>query len=138
MSVSSVTQRRRRSNLREREDLFGEAVEHMSDAYLQCRDLAHDWLITRNYHLVDAAEDVSVQPRLGHNVFVRRLLQCQRCGKKRNDAYIVATKRGWQALEKLNSTYEDPEGYSVKGIGHLAGTSDMVRGEMYRRVMEGA
>ena len=137
MSVSTTQRRRRTTNVRAREDLFGEAVETMSDEYLQCRDLAHDWVITRNYHLVDAAQDVAVHPRLGHNTFVRRLLQCQRCGKKRNDAFIVATKRGWQALEKLNSTYEDPEGYSVKGIGHLAGTGDIVRGEMYRRVLQG-
>lgn len=134
-----MTQRRRRGktpSVRDREDIFGDAVSNMSDAYLKCRDIAHEWEVTRDYHLVDAKLDVAIQPRLGHDVFVRRLLRCTRCGKKRNDAFVVATKRGWQALEKLNSTYDDPPGYLVKGVGLLAGRGEIVRGEVYRRVMD--
>jgi hypothetical protein len=137
MSVTTMQRRRRTPTIRDREDIFGQAIENMPDEYLQCRDVKHPWEVVRDYHLVDAEREEGIYPRHGHNVYVRRLLRCPRCGKKRSDAFIVATKSRWQALERLGSTYEDPPGYGVAGIGHLPGTGDMIRGEAYRRVMGG-
>jgi hypothetical protein len=130
-----VTERRRRDARVNAEDTFGAALNNMPDNYLQCRDIKHPWVITRDYHLVDASRDEDVFPRMGHNTYVRRELRCERCGKKRVDAYLISYKDGWQVLVRLNSSYADPDGFSVKGIGHLSGTAEMVRGEIFRRVL---
>jgi hypothetical protein len=130
-----VTQRQSTTSDAAREDIFGAALTNMPLTYLQCRDLKHKWNVTRDYHLVDTEKDETIQPRLGYTTYVRRELRCTRCRKRRIDAFIIENRGGWQMLVRLNSTYDDPDGYGVTGIGHLVGASDMVRGEMYRRVL---
>lgn len=122
---------------RQAEDTFMAAVSDMPDNFLQCRDLKHRWDVVRDYHLVDASKDADIEPRLGYAVYIRRLLRCPRCGKKRSDAFVLSDDRRFQVLEKLNSTYTDSDGYLVKGVGRrISGTADLVRGEMYRRTTD--
>ena len=115
--------------------LFAGSIQEMPDRFLQCRDIKHPWRIARDYHVVDASREVGVNSRLGHAVYVQRLLICTRCGMQRSDAYVIATNSRYQSLERLNSSYSPPKGYTVKGVGHLSGRNDLVRGEVFRRVV---
>lgn len=109
------------------EDVFVNALSHARPEFVQCREMAHRWKIVSPFRLIDTdVEDR--QPRGGFREFVERKLQCQRCEMIRADAFSISTRHGHTALTKIGSSYSQPEGYAITGIGNTAGMRDLLYG----------
>jgi len=75
-------------------------VDDIRDEYLLCRDLGHAW----------APYDVRVSRKAGQ---IERVLQCRSCPTQRVQ---ILDLDGYNKRSK----YDYPEGYLLKGIGHLS------------------
>ena len=78
----------------------GRGVGDILDEFLLCRDLGHAW----------APHDVRVSRKLGE---IHRVLQCRSCPTQRTQ---VLSMDG----EIRRNRYEYPEGYVLRGLGHLS------------------
>lgn len=119
--------RSRRLRRVEPEDVYVNALEHYEPGYLECREMAHVWKISSPFRLVDTTIE-DRQPRGGHATFAERKLTCGRCGMVRSDAFSITDRRGHTALHKIGSSYEQPDGYAITGIGNTAGLRDLLYG----------
>lgn len=110
------------------EDDFLDAVGDMVEAYLECRGSQHLMEITDPFRIVDSRVEERARPHMGHDVYAKRDLRCDRCGMVRHDFYAITSSRGHTMLVKINATYEPPEGYSVSGLGRVPGGRGLVLG----------
>lgn len=110
------------------EDVFVDALEHTEPEFLVCRELRHVWRPSTPFRLVDASLEDGRQPRGGHTEYAERRLTCSRCGTERSDAYAISRRRGHTALTKIGSSYNQPEGYAITGIGSTASMRDILLG----------
>lgn len=111
------------------EDIFVDALEHYDPSFLACRDMGHPWRLTSPFRLVDASiEDAPT--RGGLRIYAERTFTCQRCGKKRSDAFAISqSSHGHTSLRRIApSRYDDPDGYAIKGIGPTQGLRDLLYG----------
>jgi hypothetical protein len=84
------------------------AVSAIPQAYAMCRDYGHPWAPS-NVEWLDAEQCYRVT------------LKCPRCSTLRT---ILRNRRGSQ----LESHYDYPDGYAIKGLGPLSGTDrDQIR-----------
>lgn len=84
------------------------AVAQLAVEYAQCRDYGHQW-------------QPSNAEWLAADQCYRVTLKCPRCTTIRT---LLRNRRGTQ----LESHYDYPDGYSIKGLGHLSGTDrDQIR-----------
>lgn len=86
----------------------GRAINAMAPEHIQCRDYGHNW-------------QPSNAAWLASEQCYRVDLRCSRCSTIRTR---LLNRRGAQ----LESHYDYPDGYAVKGIGRLTGTDrDQIR-----------
>src|SRR4051794_22455641 len=81
---------------------FDEAIEHMPDSHLHCRDYGHSWRTHSARFLQDQRA-------------YERTLRCTRCRTLRHQ---LLDSRG----ARISSHYEYVPHYLVKGVGRLTGT----------------
>jgi hypothetical protein len=85
-----------------------DAVSKMPEIYAQCRDYGHPW------------NPSNVEWMAKEQVW-RCTLRCPRCATLKT---MLRNRRGHQ----LESHYDYPDGYAVKGLGMLSGTDrDQIR-----------
>lgn len=113
---------------------FVHGLQNLPDEYLACRDINHPWEIDEDYHIVDASNQVDVQPIRGQSRYVRRTAKCPRCGKTRIESFIITPN--WTGLQHISTHYTDPKGFQIKGTGSMKGKRSLVRGEAFRRIIE--
>jgi hypothetical protein len=84
------------------------AVGQLPQIYAMCRDYGHQW------------EPSNAEWLQAEQVY-RVTLKCPRCTTLRT---LLRNRRGSQ----LESHYDYPDGYTIKGLGHLSGTDrDQIR-----------
>jgi hypothetical protein len=122
-------------SVRNVEDAFLEAVDEMPEGYLECRGSQHRFNIIEPFRIVDSAHEAGARPHMGHVVYAKRTLKCDRCidpetGKSmiRHDFYAITSRRGHTYLEKINATYEGPPRYATKGLGRVDGNRGLILG----------
>lgn len=107
---------------------FARRLQSLPDAYIECRDMRHSYVITHDFHAVPGTiEGAKV-------VLLDRVLGCTRCPKTR----VQHFKQGRYSLEKLGETVSTPKDYSIPGIPRGVKTQIIVQQEAYRRAMEKA
>lgn len=99
---------------------FSKRLHDMPNAFIQCRDMRHAWEVVRSYHLDTTAEGKKPQ-------YVSRQLECNRCGCVRTDVLNVRT------FDKVATSYDYPEGYTILGNKVGRGTANLVRRAVYER-----
>ena len=110
------------------DDAYLAAISDMPEAYLECRGSQHRMEITDPFRVVDSRSEQGAQPHMGHDVYAKRVLVCDRCGMERRDFYAITSRRGHTMLVKINATYSPPEGYAISGLGRVAGSRGLVLG----------
>lgn len=117
------------------EDDFLDATTEMPDTYLECRGSQHRMVLTEAFRIVDSRVEQRAQPHMGHDVYAKRSMECDRCGMVRHDFYAITSRRGHTMLVKINATYQPPEGYAVSGLGRVSGGRGLVLGMALDRAM---
>jgi len=108
-------------------------LEHLEEAYLECRDMRHRWYVSSDYRRVTTERD-NVRPRLGHHDYVERRTTCERCGIERVEAFVLVRDRNWTALRSLGNVYHYPDGYLLKGLpAGIGNASELIRGLRFER-----
>lgn len=99
-------------------------AKDMPDAFLQCRDLGHNW------RAQSAAEAPAKARKAG--VFYERTLVCPRCDTQRHQQL---SRRG----QVVSNSYSYPQGYETpQGTGRIAGEArDVLRITGILRVVKG-
>jgi hypothetical protein len=110
------------------EDAYLASLANMPEAYLDCRSTQHRMNVTDSFRIVDTRTEHGARPHMGHTLYAKRVLTCDRCGMVRNDFYAISSRRGHNFLTKINATYEPPEGYAVTGLGRVEGSRGLVLG----------
>ena len=95
-------------------------LKNQPNDFLACRDMRHAWDVSTDYFL---AED--------DNCIIREL-ECMRCHACRRDSFQIARDR---RLVRNGTSYTYPEGYLMKGVPRGNKSQDLVRGEIYRRML---
>lgn len=89
-------------------DAAQQVADDLPDTYLLCRELAHAWL--------------PFNANIDRHGIIERTVRCSRCQTKR--IMGVNSRNG----EILSSRYEYPEGYTLRGVGRIAGPArDVLR-----------
>jgi hypothetical protein len=91
----------------------------MPNVYIQCRDMRHAWVVAQSYRYIDEGKKA---PK-----YVSRKLECSRCGCVRTDVLNVRT------FDKVATSYDYPEGYTILGNKVGRGTANLVRRAVYER-----
>lgn len=118
-----------RKPLADPEGIFVDALEHAEPEFLACREMAHRWTVSSGFQLIDAEREPDRQPRGGYRSYAERRLTCQRCGMIRSDAFAISTTMyGHTSLQKISSSYTQPDGYAIPGIGNARGMRDLLYG----------
>lgn len=110
------------------EDAYLATLANMPESYLECRSTQHRMNIADPFRVVDTEAEEGARPHMGHKIYAKRILECDRCGMVRNDYYAITSRRGHTVLTKINATYEQPEGYAVTGLGRVEGGRGLVLG----------
>lgn len=113
-----------------------DAMADMPDRFVECRsERFHNFPRNAPFRLVDTDKEDRA-PRRGHRQFVERRRKCRVCGTVRIDLYAVNTRNGRTALTRIgNPDYDRPDGYSVPGIGHAAGLTELLLGARFDQQM---
>lgn len=122
------------------EDLYYAALQEMArehPEYLECRGGQHRMNLVEPFRIVDTDNETGMYPHEGHRVYARRVLECDRCGKRRNDFYAITSHRGHTLLRRINATYEDPPGYAIPGLGRVPNARGLVMGMALDENMSG-
>jgi hypothetical protein len=93
----------------------------MPNAFIECRDMRHAWKVVQSYRYIDDGETTRT-PK-----YVSRKLECNRCGCVRTDVLNVRT------FDKVATSYDYPEGYTILGNKVGRGTANLVRRAVYER-----
>lgn len=99
---------------------FRTRLTNYDEAYLECKDMRHRWVLTQGYER---------QP----SGWVTRVLECDRCGTVRTDNYAILNG---QRLARAGSSYRYPEGFSFRGLPQAENLSEVVRYEAFRRSLD--
>lgn len=100
------------------------ALTHLPDKWVMCRDMRHSW---------DVVEDFHVTMRSGRSVQeIARVLGCMRCMTHRREIY----HQGRFGLDKVSQTYSYPENYQIKGVPRGVKPQSIIQQEQFRRSME--
>lgn len=110
------------------EDAYLTALTNMPDSYQECRSTQHRMNVVDQFRIVDTEHEAGARPHLGHTLYAKRTLACDRCGMQRNDFYAISSRRGHTYLTKINATYSPPEGYAVTGLGRVEGGRGLALG----------
>lgn len=110
------------------EDAFLHAIAEMPDTYQECRATQHRMNITDPFRIVDTKAEAGTRPHLGHEVYAKRVLVCDRCGMERRDYYAISSRRGHTVLRRINATYLAPEGYATVGLGRVTDNRGLILG----------
>ena len=110
------------------EDAYLATLANMPETYLECRSTQHRMTITDPFRVVDSRTEQGARPHMGHTLYAKRVLACDRCGMVRNDFYAISSRRGHTYLTKINATYLPPDGYAVTGLGRVEGSRGLVLG----------
>lgn len=112
-----------------------EALTHLPDSYLMCRDVRHAWDVSTDYYVTASKGTRPTE--------IQRTLTCLRCGTLRVERYLPTRNAG---LDKVGQTYRYPGArpdderpryqFTEKGITRGNKPSSLIQGEAYRRSLE--
>lgn len=110
------------------EDAYLAHLANMPENYLDCRSTQHRMNVTDPFRIVDSRNEEGARPHMGHTLYAKRVLECDRCGMVRNDFYAISSRRGHTVLTKINATYQAPDGYNISGLGRVPSSRGLVLG----------
>ena len=131
--MATTKQKRKPLPRNQAEQLVAGDLSNLSDKFLFCRDLRHNWHVESNFH--DAGFEVEGD---GVTQAVERISVCRNCGTRRTDVSVVVERPNLAPrMEKLSTAYKYPKGYLMhRGqIPRDIGVSQLVRYETLRRVL---
>lgn len=103
---------------------LAEALTHLPDPWIICRDMRHAWNVLVDFHVTQGK---------GRNwTELRRILSCGRCETERIEVY----HHGRYGLDKVGQHYKYPEHYQIKGVPRGVKPQSIVQEEQFRRAME--
>lgn len=106
---------------------LAEALTHLPDEWVVCRDMRHAWRIQIDFHVTDGTRRFMRE--------VRRTLVCTRCETQRMEVYHVVEGG---VLDKVSQNYAYPDDYQMKGVPRGVKPASIVQTEQFRRAMERA
>lgn len=110
------------------EDAYVAQLSNLPGEYLECRSTQHRMNITNPFRIVDTRAEADARAHMGHLLYARRDLECDRCGMVRHDFYAITSRRGHAVLTRINATYHAPEGYLITGLGTVPGRRGLALG----------